>query len=102
MPPADQSPLVGANSIGFGRCKIGFHSQDVFQGSVTGFEEGLVVGGDQLDQNSVVVGNLSVQNTGLTTNHPLKFLHGDLVSLGHSLGANANHLVVVYVGGVAK
>ena len=99
---ADQSPLVGAKSVGFGYHKVWFNPQDVAQRSVSGVKKRFLIGDHQLNENSVIIGDFSVQNTGLTANHPLEFLHGNIVSLSHRFGTHSDDFVVVNIGGVAQ
>ena len=98
----NQPPLVGAKPVGFGHHKVWFDAQDLAQCTVSGVEKRFLIGDHQLNENSVIIGDFGVQNTGLTANHPLKFLHGNIVSLRHGFGPRSNDFVMVNIGGMAQ
>ena len=99
---SNQPPLVGAKSVGFGHHKVWFNAQDVAQCTVSCVEKRFLIGDHQLNENSVIIGDFGVQNTGLTADHPLEFLQGDIVSLCHGFGPYPDDFMMVNIGGMAQ
>ena len=98
----DQPPLVGSESVGCRRGKLWFCTDHVLEGLLSRLDQILLCTGDQLNKDTVVIGDFGVKDPGLPPNHPFQLGDGDAVAMRNRFGPNANKFVVLDIGGVTQ
>ena len=78
--PTNEAPLIWTEAVRFCFCQFRRLAQNILQSSFPCFNEFLIVGEDQLDKDSVVLGNFHIENSRLSANHAVKALHRNVVS----------------------